>query len=98
MDTVLKQLKNETQSNAKAAGAITQTSCLCGSGFKCSHAMLGSSGNNHSIVVDRGDRFGCFWPLFPLLVLHELRRTSRQAHLEGILRKRWFLFLAGSCS
>jgi hypothetical protein len=70
------------QSNTKV-GTITQRLCLCCSGFKRSYAMVGSSGNDHSIVVDRWDRFGCFWPLFPLLV----RGTGRQARLVGILRK-----------
>jgi hypothetical protein len=42
------------------------------------------SGSN---VVDSGDSFGCFWPLFPPLVLRELRGTGRQARLAGILRK-----------
>jgi hypothetical protein len=69
-------LKNETQSNAKV-GTIAQRLCLCGSGLKRSYAMVGSSGNDHSIVVDSGDRFGCFWPLFPRLVVRKLRRTGR---------------------
>jgi hypothetical protein len=94
-DTVLKQLKNETQLNAKS-GAITQRSCLCGSGFKHSYAMVGSSGNDDSILVDHGDRFGCFWPLFPLLVLHELRRTGWQARLAGISHEQRVMFVAGS--
>ena len=54
------------------------------SDFKRSYAMVGSSGNDHSIVVDdRGGRFGCFLPLFPLLVLHKLRRTGRETRLVG---------------
>jgi hypothetical protein len=57
--------------------------------------MVGSSGNDHSIVVDRGDRFGCFWPLFPLLVLRKFFRKGRLARLVGILRKYRVLFLAG---
>jgi hypothetical protein len=85
-------LKNETQSNAEA-GTITQRSCLCGGGFKRSRAMLGSSGDDHSIVVDSGDRFGCFWPLFPLLVLRKLRGTGRKARLAGVLRKCWRQFV-----
>jgi hypothetical protein len=49
-------LKNETQSDIKV-GAITQRLCPCGSGFKRSYAMVGSSGNDHFTVVDRWDRF-----------------------------------------
>ena len=74
----VKFLKNKTKSNITVR-AITQRMCLLGSGFKRSYAMVGSSGNDHSIVVDREDHFGCFWPLFPLLVLHKLRRIGRQA-------------------
>jgi hypothetical protein len=47
-------------------------------------------------VVDCRDRFGCFWPLFPPLVLHELRRAGRQAHLVGTPRKHQVLSSAGS--
>jgi hypothetical protein len=88
-------LKNETQSNTKV-GTITQRLCLCGSVFKRSYAMVGSSGDDHSIAVDSGDRFGCFWPLFPLLVLRSLRRTGPKV---GILRKyrRQFMWGANLC-
>jgi hypothetical protein len=82
--------------NQTLAGAIAQRLCLCGSGFKCSYAMVGSSGNDHSIVVDRGDVLDASGLFFSLLVLHEFRRTGRQARLVGILRKRRLLFLAGS--
>jgi hypothetical protein len=58
---------------------------------------VGSSGNDHSILADRGDRFGCFWTLFPPLVLRKLRRTGRQARLVGTLRKHRDLFLAETC-
>jgi hypothetical protein len=82
-----KAIENETQSNAEA-GTIAQRSCLCGGGFKRCHAMVGSSGNDDFIVVDSGDRFGCFWPLFPLLVPHKLRGAGRQARLVGVPSKR----------
>jgi hypothetical protein len=88
-------LKNERQSNTKA-GTIAQRSCLCGGGFKHSCAMVGSSGNDHSIVVDRGDHFGCHWPLFSLLILQKLHRTGWQARLAGILRKHRDLFFTGT--
>jgi hypothetical protein len=55
---------------------LLKGSCLCCSGFKRSCAMVGSSGNDHSMVVDRGDRFVNFWPLFPLPVPRELRATG----------------------
>ena len=61
--------------------------------------MVGSSGNDHSIVVDRGDRrFGCFWrPLFSVMVLRMLRRAGWQARLVGYnLRKSRILFLEES--
>jgi hypothetical protein len=49
--------------------------------------MVGFSGNDRSVVVDGGGRFACFWPLFPPLVLRELRGTGRQARLDGALRE-----------
>jgi hypothetical protein len=85
------------QLSAEAGTIIAQRSCLCSGGFKRSCARVGSSDNNHSIVVDGGDHFGVFWPLFPLLVLRESRGAGRWARLAGIPREGRVLFLAGSC-
>jgi hypothetical protein len=51
---------------------------------------------DHSIVVNSGDRFGCFWPLFQLLVLRKLRRTGLEARLVGVLRKHLGQFMCGA--
>ena len=76
----LKFLKNETELNTTVR-AIIQRLCLWGvvPTYATMELLAPLDGNDHSIVVDRGDRFGCFWPLFPLMVLHKLRRTGRQA-------------------
>jgi hypothetical protein len=61
-------MKDETQSNTKEVGTITQRLFLCGSGFKRSYAMVGSSGNDHvlswliaGIVLDASGLFFHYW-------------------------------------
>jgi hypothetical protein len=58
--------------------------------------MVGCSGDDHSIVVDSGDRFGCFWSLFPLIVLRKLRGAGRKARLLGVLREHRRQFVWGA--
>ena len=75
-----KFLKNETQLNT-TVHAMTPRLRLLVSGFKCSYAMVGSPlGTIILLLLTAGIVLDAsLASFFPLLVLHKLRRTGREA-------------------